>query len=48
MRPRSPLRISGILAAIQQGRAQCPYEDVAAAFRVIKDGQRPVIVRDGR
>jgi len=43
-----PLGISGILAAIQQGRAQCPYEDVEAAFRVIKDGQRPVIVRDGR
>ena len=43
-----PTRIRGILATIRKVGAQCPFEDVEAAFRVIKDGQRPVIVRDGR
>lgn len=43
-----PTRISGILDAIRKAGVRCPYEDIEAAFRVIKDGQRPVIVRDGR
>ena len=43
-----PTRISGILNAIRRAGLHCPYEDIEAAFRVIKDGQRAVIVRDGR
>lgn len=41
-------RIGGILGAIRKFGSHCHYEDIEAAFRVIKDGQRPVIVRDGR
>lgn len=43
-----PSRIRGILNVIGKAGARCPFEDVEAAFRVIKDGQRPIIVRDGR
>ena len=43
-----PMRINGILNAIQKAGICCPFEDIEAAFRIIKDGQRPVIVRDGR
>ena len=40
-------KIAGILNAIRKSELECPYEDVEAAFRVIREGQRSVIVRDG-
>lgn len=45
-----PTRVKGILRAIAEaGRGlDFPFADIEAAFRVIEDGQRPVIVRGGR
>ncbi len=40
--------IAGILAAIQRGGMACPFEDIERAFQLIPDGQRTVIIRDGR
>lgn len=37
----------GILAAIGRSGADCPYEQIEAAFKLIPDGQRTVIVCDG-
>ena len=42
-----PAEIAGILNAIRMSGLNCPYEDVEAAFRVIREGQRSVTIRDG-
>lgn len=42
------VKTTGILAAIHQGRMECPFEDIERAFRLIGDDQRAVIILDGR
>lgn len=41
--------IAGILEAIERsGMGNCPFEDIEAAFRLVEDGQKSVVIRDGR
>lgn len=40
--------IAGILQAIKHGGMACPFEDIERAFQLIPDGQRSVVIRDGR
>jgi len=37
----------GILKAIRQAGRNCPFEQIEAAFRIIPDGERSVIIQDG-
>lgn len=39
--------IKGILRAIAKSGTRAPFEDIEAAFRMIEEGQRTVIIRDG-
>jgi len=38
---------NGILKAIHQAGPTCPFEQIEAAFRIIPDGERSVIIQDG-
>lgn len=38
---------AGLLAAIRANGASCPYEQIEAAFQMIEEGQRTVIICDG-
>ncbi|RED10601.1 CRISPR-associated endonuclease Cas3'' [Pontivivens insulae] len=39
--------LNGILHALAKCKGRVPYEDIEAAFRLIPDGQKSVVIRDG-
>ncbi len=39
--------VQGILRVIHTSGIRCPYEDIEKAFRIVREGQKAVIVRDG-